>query len=209
MKMNNVTLGMLDQKTHLLELLLLRIAAAAEKHDKPYYIGGGFAIDLTFNAITRPHEDIDFYPMEADTDWWKGWSRSQGFEVSKDDDMQPLTNAFSVEDRSGGDYLKTRDYLVDVYPVTIGKNGEISMAVEPGTREVWEGMLTIRKDRGLWPGKSWSDVRIVTYNGQTVCIENYKTVLKQKETFDKIHGGGTITHKHLHDFERAGIKPTS
>jgi hypothetical protein len=80
------------------------------------------------------------------------------------------------------------------------------MAVYKGTQAVWEGMLTIQGERAIWEGKSWNDIRSVAYKGQTVFIENYRTVLQQKETYIKIHGG-TLSEKHLRDFERAGIKP--
>ncbi len=197
----------LDQKTLQLELLLLQIAEAAQQHIKQYYFGGGFAIDLTFGGLTRPHEDIDFYPMENDTQWWKDWFRSQGYIVSKDSDMEVLPNAFSVISTSYDNFDKNRDYLADVYPIAIGSNGGISMAVAPGTHEVWDGMLTISDGRGLWPGKSWNDVKSVSYKGRTVVIENYRTVLMQKEEYINLHNGETLSEKHLRDFERAAIKP--
>ena len=189
----------LDRWTALLELLLLRIAEAAQKYKKQYYFGGGIAIDLNFGGFTRPHADLDFYPREEDTAWWKDWFRSQGYITSKDTDMEPLRNAFSVINESN-------NYFADVYPIAVGKNGEISMVVYEDTESVWDGMLTIQGDRAGWEGKSWNEVKSVTYKGQTVCIENYHTVLMQKAAYIKIHGGA-FSEKHLHDFKRAGIKP--
>ena len=115
-------------------------------------------------------------------------------------DMKPLRNAFSVINESN-------DYFADVYPIAVETNGEISMAVYEGIKSVWEGMLTIQGDRAVWKGKLWNEVRSVTYKGQTVYIENYKTVLTQKEEYIKLHPGEALSEKHLHDFQRAGIKP--
>jgi Aminoglycoside-2''-adenylyltransferase len=59
------------EKSFHLEKLLLQVALAAQKHNKPYYFRGGIAVDLTFGGLSRPHEDLDFYPLEVDTEWWK------------------------------------------------------------------------------------------------------------------------------------------
>lgn len=190
----------IDQWTFQLEALLLQIAGAAQKHNKRYYIGGGFAIDLTFGGLSRPHGDLDFYPMEEDTQWWKDWFRSLGYIISKDTDMEDLPNAFSLLN-------ERNDYFADVYPIAMGSSGEISMVVKEGTHEVWDGMLTIKGTRGVWQGKSWNEVRNVNYKGQSIVVENYKTVLMQKEEYIKLHPGEVLSEKHLHDFERAGIKP--
>jgi hypothetical protein len=32
---------------------------------------------LAFGGLTSWHEDVDFHPLEVDTDWWKDWFRSQ------------------------------------------------------------------------------------------------------------------------------------
>ncbi len=193
--------NMLDQLTQILESLILRIAEDAEKNNKQYYFGGGFAVDLSFGGLSRSHEDIDFYPMEEDTQWWKDWFNSQGYVVSKDTDMENLPNAFSVLDVD-------KHYLADVYPVAVDDMDEISMAVKEGTKEVWDGLLTIEGNRGIWEGKSWNDVKHVKYKGQTLVLENYKTVLAQKEEYIRLHPGEKLTEKHLHDFARAGINPS-
>ncbi|HEY6541425.1 MAG TPA: hypothetical protein VIZ18_10825 [Ktedonobacteraceae bacterium] len=189
-----------EQWNQRLEALLLDIASTAQKAGKRYYIGGGFAIDLTFGGVSRPHGDLDFYPMEEDTQWWKDWFRSQGYIVSRDTDMENLPNAFSLVNEN-------HDYFADVYPIAIGKNGEISMLVKEDTHEVWDGMLTIQGTRGVWQGKSWNEVREVNYKGQAIAVENYKTVLMQKEEYIKLHPGEALSEKHLHDFHRAGIEP--
>ena len=65
----------IDTWTQQLVALLLDIASTAQKAGKRHYIGGGFAVDLAFGGISRSHEDIDFHPMEEDTEWWKDWFR--------------------------------------------------------------------------------------------------------------------------------------
>lgn len=113
---------------------------------------------LAGGAFRRPHADLDFYPREEDTAWWQEWFRSQGYMTSKDTDMEPLCNAFSVINEAN-------DYFADVYPISVGVNGEISMAVYAGTESVWDGMLTIQGNRAVWEGKSWNMIRSVPYKG--------------------------------------------
>ncbi|SRR5258708_2943820 len=192
--------SLIDKKTLQLETLLLQISQIAQKNNKKYYFGGGFAIDLTFGGLSRSHEDLDFYPMAEDTNWWKDWFHSQGYIVSKDTDMENLVNAFSVLGNNN-------NYFADVYPVSVDNKGEISMLVKERTQEVWDGMLTIYGTRGLWEGKSWNEVKNVNYKGQTITVENYKTILLQKENYIKLHPGETLSKKHLLDFKRARIKP--
>jgi hypothetical protein len=177
----------IDHWTYQLEALLLQIAATAQENNMQYYIGGGLAVDLTFGGLSRSHEDIDFHPLEEDAQWWKHWFVSQGYIVSKDPDMQDYPYAFLLTN-------ERHDYFADVYPVKIDLNGTISVTVANG----FEG-------RPWWKGKSWSEVTAVNYKGQTIVVENYKSVLKQKEEQYKWHGGN-ITGKHLHDFRRAGVE---
>ena len=42
---------------------------------------------------------------------------------------------------------------------------------------------------------------------QSIAVENYKSVLAQKEEYIKLHPGEALSEKHLHDFVRAGAKP--
>jgi Aminoglycoside-2''-adenylyltransferase len=198
---------LLDEKTFTLETLLLQIASAGQKHNKPYYFGGGIAVDLSFGGLSRPHEDLDLYPLESDTAWWKDWFRSKGYIVSSDSDMEALPNAFSVIRYSHDNFNKSQDYLADVYPIHIGSGGEISMAVKEGADKVWDGMLTIKGARGIWQGKTWNGVRKITYKGQAIALEDYRTVLMQKVAYIRLHPGESLSEKHLYDFTRAGIKP--
>ena len=191
----------IDQWTLKLEALLLHIAETAQKHHKRYYFGGGFAIDLTFGGLSRPHGDVDFYPLEEDTQWWKEWFRSQGYLLYKEKDMENLPNAFSI-------LTQDNVYVAEIYPIAIGGNGEISMFVSEGTHDIWDELLTIEGSRGLWRGKSWNEVRTVNYKGHSIAVEDYKSVLRQLEEYRKIHPQAAYLEKHLHDFERAGIKPT-
>ena len=165
----------------------MQIAATAQENSKQYYIGGGLAIDLTFGGFSRSHEDIDFHPLEEDTQWWKDWFIFQGYIVSKDPDMQDYPHAFLVTN-------ERHDYFADVYPVNIDRDGIISVTVA----NAYVG-------RPWWKGKSWNEVTAVKYKGQVIIVENYKSVLKQKEEHYKWHGG-IITGKHLYDFRRAGVE---
>lgn len=172
-----------DPWTLKLEGLLLEIAREAQREHKKYYVGGGFAIDLSIGKITRPHEDLDFYPMESDTDFWKNWFKKKGFIISKDPDMLDYPKSFLPTNEQ-------KDYFSDVYPVTIGENGEISMLYKDGSQKVWEG-------------KSWNEVQLVKYKGAPVFIENPETVLSQKLEYIKEHGG-ELSDKHKHDFKILG-----
>lgn len=177
-----------DQWTQKLEALLLKIAHTAQEAEKRYYIGGGFAVDLTFGGISRPHEDIDFHPMEEDTQWWKDWFTSQGYIISEDPDMKDYPYAFLPTNEK-------HEYFADVYPVKVDKNGTISITHTPA----YQG-------RPWWRGKSWKEVKQITYKGQKIKVENYKSVLQQKVEHYRWHGG-TPEGKHLYDFHRAGIEP--
>jgi hypothetical protein len=190
----------LDHWTLKLEALVLSIAEAAQQHQKRYFIGGGFAIDLTFGGLSRPHGDVDFYPLEEDTQWWKDWFRSQGYVLYKEKDMENLPNAFSI-------LTQDQVYVAEIYPVARGSRGEISMLVSEGTHDTWDEVLTIQGNHGLWQGKSWDEVRAVTYKGQAIIVENYHTVLHELENYRKRHAQEAYLEKHLHDFERAGISP--
>lgn len=168
-----------DNWTLKLEKLLLDIAKSANVVDKRYFIGGGFAIDLTFGELTRPHEDIDFHPEEKDSNWWKDWFKDQGLILSKDPDMEDYPNAFLPTN-------KNKDYFADVYPVKFEANGKISLLYKDGTHSIWKG-------------KSWKDNKRVNYKGVSIYVENYKTVLKQKKEYAK-EKGIPLSEKHLHDF---------
>lgn len=191
-----------DQKTMLLESLLLRVAHTAATHNKKYYIGGGFAIDLACGGISRPHDDVDFYPLEADALWWKELFNEQEYITSVDTDMVPLLYAFLMSQQKMS--ATGIEALADVYPVAAGSNGDISMAVRPGTTEVWDGMLAIQNGRGIWPGKTWQIVRSIEYKGQQVSVEDCRAVLAQKEAYIRLHLGEKLGAKHIHDYRRVG-----
>ena len=91
--MNDVTIN--DPWTLELEALLLEIAAAAEEHAKPYYLGGGVALDVSLGWMTRHHEDLDFYPFAQDADWWKDWFAARGYAIVRTPGMADFPNAFA------------------------------------------------------------------------------------------------------------------
>ncbi len=186
-KQDKANQQVIDQWTYQLEALLLLIAATAQENNKRYYIGGGFAVDLTFGGLSRSHQDIDFHPMEDDTQWWKDWFASQGYIISKEPDMEDYPYAFLPTNEK-------HDYFADVYPLKVDQDGIISVTVtDRYTGRPW------------WEDKSWNEVKHINYKGQDVIVENYKSVLKQKEGHYKWYGG-TVEGKHLHDFQRAGVK---
>lgn len=105
-----------DKWTLTLEGLLLDIAKTAQETNKKYYIGGGFAIDLTVGKLTRSHEDIDFHPEEKDTNFWKDWFKGRGYIISRDPDMEDYPNAFLPTNEN-------KDYFGDVYPARFEEDG--------------------------------------------------------------------------------------
>ncbi|WP_201391452.1 nucleotidyltransferase domain-containing protein [Ktedonobacter sp. SOSP1-85] len=138
----------IDQWTKKLEALLLMIAHIAQEAGKHYYIGGGFAVDLAFGGLSRSHEDIDFHPMEEDTQWWKDWFASQGYIISKDPNMEDYPHAFLLTNAK-------REYIADVYPVKVDKNGTISVT-----------HTVTYQGRPWWRGKSWKEVKQIIYKGR-------------------------------------------
>jgi hypothetical protein len=118
----------------------------------------------------------------------KDWFRSQGYRISKDPDMNDFPSAFLLTNEK-------QEYFADVYPVRVEKDGTISVTHTSG----YQG-------RPWWKGKSWNEVKQISYKGQAVVVENYPSVLQQKAEHYRWHGGKPAG-KHLHDFQRAGIKP--
>jgi hypothetical protein len=175
--------AIIDEWTLQLEKLLLEIATTASTENKQYYFGGGFSVDLSLGKLTRPHEDIDFHPLEKDTEYWKQWFLQRGFLLGQDPDMEKYPNAFLPTN-------ERQDYFADVYPVTIGPNQEVTMVNQDGKIEVW-------------PGKSYGNVQRVIYKGVPVFIESPESVLAQKAQYIK-DNGGTLSDKHTHDFEILG-----
>ncbi len=177
----------IDEWTLRIESLILQIAEAAETAGRFYFIGGGFAIDLMYGRLTRSHEDIDFHPMEDDTAWWEHWFVNLGYVVSREPDLEKYPNAFIVRD-------KQSRYVADVYPVAIRENSEVSMLTKDG-------------DQHVWRGKTWHEVRHITYRGQSIIVENFQSVLYEKEQHARSHGG-FLEQKHMHDFRLFNQKPT-
>jgi hypothetical protein len=175
-----------DAWTERLIALLLQIAAAAEQHGRRYFISSGLAVDLAFGGLSRAHEDIDFHPLEADTEWWKEWFVAQGYVIDHDPDMAQFPYAFLVTNAQ-------REYLADVYPMREAADGTVEIT-HTGD---YEG-------RPWWAGKSWRALRRITYRGQRIVVEPYETALAQKAGHVLWHGG-MLDEKHLHDFRRAGM----
>jgi hypothetical protein len=171
-------LPIIDPWTLQLEKLLLQIAQTAKEQNKKYYFGGGFAIDLSFGEITRKHEDLDFYPMEEDINWWKVWFQKNGFLISRDPDMRDFPHAFLPTN-------KNNDYFADVYPIKIGEQGEIMMLWKDG-------------HYGIWKGKSYFDNKKVVYKDVSVYIENPSQVIQQKLDYAQEHAI-ELSEKHQHD----------
>jgi hypothetical protein len=46
--------------------LIPEIASLFKKTGKPFWLGGGYSIDLFLGRVTRPHEDLDFIVKRAD-----------------------------------------------------------------------------------------------------------------------------------------------
>lgn len=170
-----------DDWTLKLEKLLLEVAATAEKEGKKYFLGCGFGLDVLQGRLTRSHEDLDIFPMEEDTQWWKDWFSSRGYIISKEPDMKDFPYAFLLTNQK-------HDYLVDVYPVKVSKDGVI---IVTSTNEY--------KGRLWWQGKNWDEVRKVFYKGIPIYVENPQTIIAQKLGHVSFHNE-PLAGKHLHDF---------
>lgn len=168
----------IDAWTLRLEELLLEMAQHANAHRRQYFVGGGFAIDLSFGRLTRRHADIDFHPMEQDIDWWQIWFVNQGFRMGKDPDKRDFPHAFLVIDDEG----RT---LVDVHPVKIERGGEIFQYEMYGGHAKWEG-------------KHWNNIEIVNYKGVDVHLERAESVLHQRVTHSQKYNK-PLSAQHKHD----------
>lgn len=169
-----------DLWTLRLEEVLIEIAKEAEKSRRKYFIGGGFALDINLGKLTRPHEDIDFHPIEEDAASWQRWFQSKGYVIGKDPDMKDYPHAFLLTNDNN-------DYIADVYPVKINKHGEVFLYETHGGHSKWEG-------------KSYLTVKRVHYKGVPIYIEDPESVLVQK--IDHVTSRNIpLSDKHLHDIK--------
>lgn len=168
----------IDKWTLDLEKLLLDIAKAANENSKKYYFGGGFSLDLLLGKLTRSHEDIDFLPLEKDTQWWRDWFESKGFILSKDPDMDKFPNVFKVTDEKDS-------YYVDVWPIKIGTNGEILWLTKDGSYLAFSG-------------HSYKETKTINYKGIPLVVEYPENIINQKIKHSK-EFNIELSEKHKHD----------
>lgn len=168
--MNKYTIDLVD--------LVVKIARTAAENQKEYFIGGGFAIDLSLGRITRDHHDIDFHPMLEDSIWWSEWFEDQGYEVIEKADPK-FTEVFKVKDQSG-------KAVVDMWPFKLDK-----------------GRLLIKhEDEYADSKRHWKETRTVFYKSTPFKIENPERVLEQKLRHAK--RGQKLRPQDLHDLKRLG-----
>lgn len=169
--------------TEKLERLLLEIAKAAYENNKNYFFGGGFSIDLSLGKLSRDHEDIDFHPIETDTDWWRSWFENKGYVLSKSSDMKNTPLAFLLTDNKNS-------WIADVWPVNI----------EPDEKK---SLLNIKGEHDVWQGKNWNERKEIKYKGIPVVVENPESVLEQKINHAR-KMKVCLSRKHQHDFTSMG-----
>lgn len=167
----------ITEYTHNLVNLALDIAQAG----KPYFFGGGFAVDFSVGKITRNHHDIDFHPRVEDIDWWLKWFQDKGYTTRKFD-WKGFEEVYKVEQG---------DDIVDLWPFKLEDN-----------------KLMIKRDgEYVETERRFDEVRTVKFQGIDVCIENPLRVLEQKQRHaDK---GEDMRPQDEHDFALLGKQPGS
>ena len=168
----------INKHTKQLENLVVKIAEAAEENKKEYFIGGGFAIDLSLGIISRNHHDIDFHPMLSDYSWWIDWFKNQGYEVrNRQDPMFPETWWI---------YNSKKEFLVDMWPFQLDN-----------------GILTINhQGKYIDAKRHWNETRVISYKNTKIRIENPQRVLEQKTRHVK--DSKMYRPIDLHDFKLLG-----
>lgn len=168
----------LNELTQDLVKLLVDVAKSAEENQKDYFIGGGFAIDLSLGRITRQHHDIDFHPMLEDSEWWQEWFGTRGYKILK---------------REGEDFP-------EVWKV-FGRNGKELVDMWPFKSE--SGKLLIKyKGNYVDSERQIGELRTVDFQGTRVKIENPIRVLEQK--LRHVKRGSKLRPQDKHDFSVLG-----
>jgi len=172
-KITNSTQKLLD--------LLLKIASTAKDNNKDYFIGGGFAIDLSVGKITRNHHDIDFHPMLKDYSWWQTWFKDQNYQVD-DHANENFTEISKIIDEKGKE-------IVDMWPFKLVKD------------------KLLIKYQGIYidSERCWSETRTVVFQGVEVVIENPLRVLHQKLRHAK--KGQKLRPQDIHDIKLLNQDP--
>jgi len=169
-----------DYTNGLVSLAIL-IAETAQKNNKDYFIGGGFAIDFTIGEITRNHHDIDFHPLLDDYDWWKTWFLNKGYKIK-----EPAAAAYPETCRVKN---QNNDSIVDMWPFKIQDND-----------------LLIKYNSDYINAKRHlTELRKIKYNNTEIWIENPERVLEQK--IREAGGESNLRPQDIHDFEVMGKYP--
>lgn len=171
----------INEHTKKLEDLVLKIAGAAKENKKEYFIGGGFAIDLSLGTISRNHHDIDFHPMLFDSSWWTDWFTNQGYEVRNRQDPK-FSETWWV-------YNSKNEFLVDMWPFQL-QNGTLTIN--------YEGKYIDAK-------RNWDETRLISYKNVNIRIENPQRVLEQKTRHVK--KSKKYRPIDIHDFKLLGQEP--
>lgn len=177
-----------NARTRLLLDLAIRIAEAADEHQKRYYVGSGFAIDLSLGRLSRDHDDIDLVVDVIDAEWWRSLFASWGFDIGRDTYMAYFPDAFSVAQNPKDE----DDYLIEVWPMEYRRDGSLyppHMADHPG--------------REWWAEKRWADVRRGAFSGGVILVEDPHTAIDQKLEHVR-HHREALAPKHVHDLEQMG-----
>ncbi len=177
-----------DARTRLLLDLVARIAVAADEHQKRYYVGSGFAIDLSLGRLSRDHGDIDLMVDVIDAAWWRSLFASWGFDIGRDAYMAYFPNAFSVA-RNPKD---EDDYLIEVWPMEYRGDGGL---YPPHTAD--------HPGREWWAAKRQADVKRVTFGRGSVLVEDPHAAIDQKLEHVRHHREALLP-KHVHDLEQMG-----
>ncbi len=169
-------------KTNAIINLCLLIAKYAEKNNLWYFFGGGLAIDLQKGNLNRDHDDIDFYPLDKDTDTWKNFFKESGFTVNEDSEFKDFPNAFIAN---------KDEVLVETLPVKILEDQSIAMN--------WRN-----EEYGRFYNKTLADIVETNFQNQLLKVEGFTTVLNQK-LIESNREKTPLREKDLIDFKTCGV----
>lgn len=177
-----------NARTRTLVALIKKIAHYAAHHQKRYFVGSGFAIDLYLGQLTREHEDIDLVVDLVDGKLWRTLFNQWGYTIGQDDYMVYFPNAFTVSQNP----QDAEDCLVEVWAMHYRDDGSLY----PPHKQEHPG-------REWWQAKRHDNLQYMQFEGVGVWIEEPNVTINQKLDHVQYHKQ-RLSEKHIHDLNLMG-----
>lgn len=190
-----------DEKTRIIEDLLLEILKVCAKERKTLVIAGGFAIEIEAGCLrgdselTRNHGDLDLHPIDTDIEFWKAWFTNKDFVIAGNHEIKDISKGFVayssdwVMDGEREEQPETAFYT-DAYGVHVDENGIVISGVS-GKYKSWE--------------VKWKDwIYSCTWKGLPATVINHENGLSLKRD-SVVRKGLPFRDKDIHDHKLFGV----